>query len=83
MNSLLLAAFSAWIVLGPTWIASAARVQKGEKPGAPRVVGRMVDLGRYRLHIDCTGKGKPTVVLSAGAGAFFADWALVQPKVAV
>lgn len=82
MNSLLLAAFSAWIVLGSGWVASAARVQKGEKPGAPRVIGRMVDLGRYRLHIDCTGKGKPTVVLSAGAGAFSTDWALVQPKVA-
>jgi pimeloyl-ACP methyl ester carboxylesterase len=82
MNSLLIAAFSVLILLSSSWIASAALVQKGEKPGAPRLVGRMVDLGGYRLHINCTGKGRRTVVLSAGAGAFSTDWALVQPKVA-
>ena len=48
----------------------------------PALPGRMVDLGGYRLHLDCTGRGEPTVILSAGAGAFSTDWALVQPKVA-
>jgi pimeloyl-ACP methyl ester carboxylesterase len=41
-----------------------------------------VDLGGYRLHLYCTGQGTPTVVLSAGAGDFATDWALVQPEVA-
>jgi pimeloyl-ACP methyl ester carboxylesterase len=42
----------------------------------------MIDLGGYRLHLYCIGKGEPTVVLSAGGGAFSTDWALVQSKVA-
>jgi pimeloyl-ACP methyl ester carboxylesterase len=49
---------------------------------APKVPGRMVDIGGYRLHIDCTGKGSPVVILEYGLGDSFADWALVQPEVA-
>ena len=44
--------------------------------------GRLIDLGGYKLHLNCTGSGTPTVVLSAGVGDFSTDWALVQPKVA-
>jgi len=43
--------------------------------------GKMVDLGGYRLHLNCTGKSGPTVVLIAGAGDFSFDWGLVQPGV--
>lgn len=42
--------------------------------------GRLVDVGGYRVHIDCTGAGSPAVMI-AGAGFSF-DWALVQPEVA-
>ena len=48
----------------------------------PLPPGRLVDLGGYKLHLNCTGSGSPTVVLSAGAGDFSTDWALVQSKVA-
>ena len=48
---------------------------------APPAPGKLVDLGGYKLHLNCTGNGSPTVVLSAGAGDFSTDWALVQPKV--
>jgi len=44
--------------------------------------GRLIDIGRRKLHLYCTGKGTPTVILMAGGGAFSIDWALVQPKVA-
>jgi len=44
--------------------------------------GQMIDIGGRRLHLYCTGKGSPTVILIAGGGAFSIDWALVQPKVA-
>ncbi|HEY0036832.1 MAG TPA: alpha/beta hydrolase, partial [Longimicrobium sp.] len=37
-----------------------------------------MDVGGYRLHIDCTGRGGPTVVLIAGSGDFSFDWSLVQ-----
>ena len=39
-------------------------------------------MGGYKLHLLCTGKGSPAVVLSAGSGDFSFDWALVQPKIA-
>ena len=28
--------------------------------------GQMVDVGGYRLHINCTGSGSPTVVVESG-----------------
>ena len=43
--------------------------------------GRLIDIGGRKLHFHCTGAGTPTVVLTAGAGAFSVDWALVQPRV--
>ena len=30
--------------------------------------GLMVDVGGYRLHINCSGSGSPTVVIEAGLG---------------
>jgi pimeloyl-ACP methyl ester carboxylesterase len=44
--------------------------------------GSLIDIGGRKLHLYCTGKGGPTVILMAGGGAFSIDWALVQPKVA-
>ncbi|HEX6730065.1 MAG TPA: alpha/beta hydrolase [Pyrinomonadaceae bacterium] len=43
--------------------------------------GKLVDVGGYRLHLNCTGKGGPTVVLIPGSGDFSFDWSLVQPEV--
>jgi pimeloyl-ACP methyl ester carboxylesterase len=43
--------------------------------------GRLVDAGGYRLHLNCTGEGTPTVVLDAGLGGGVLDWSLVQPEV--
>lgn len=45
-------------------------------------VGRMVDVGGYRLHIHSMGSGGPTVVLDAGMGNIGLDWGLVQPEIA-
>lgn len=44
--------------------------------------GQMVDVGGYRLHINCTGEGSPTVVVESGWGDFSAAWGWVQPEVA-
>jgi pimeloyl-ACP methyl ester carboxylesterase len=43
--------------------------------------GKLVDIGGYRLHINCTGNSGPTVILIAGGGDFSFDWSLVQPGV--
>jgi len=44
--------------------------------------GQMVDVGGYRLHLNCTGSGSPTVVIEAGWGDASAGWGWVQPEVA-
>jgi pimeloyl-ACP methyl ester carboxylesterase len=44
--------------------------------------GGLVDGGGYHLHIYCLGKGSPTVILEAGAGAISPAWGLVQAKIA-
>ncbi len=45
--------------------------------------GKLVDVGGYRLHIQCAGAGYPTVVLETGALSMSAAWGWVQPQVAV
>jgi pimeloyl-ACP methyl ester carboxylesterase len=42
--------------------------------------GQLVDVGGFRLHIDCVGTGSPTVVLDAGLGGSSLDWSLVQSE---
>jgi pimeloyl-ACP methyl ester carboxylesterase len=48
---------------------------------SPPPTGRMVDLGGHKLHIDCTGRGIPVVVVETGLGDFSFDWILVQTRV--
>jgi hypothetical protein len=40
----------------------------------PKPLGKLVDLGGHRLHVNCTGKGSPTVVVESGLGDFSFDW---------
>jgi pimeloyl-ACP methyl ester carboxylesterase len=47
---------------------------------APPPLGKLVDVGGYRVHLYCVGSGSPAVVI-LGAGYSF-DWGLVQPQVA-
>src|SRR5690348_10781348 len=52
-------------------IASGADAQAYPRPG------RLVDVGGYRLHIQCVGTasaGSPTVVLESGLGGMSLDW---------
>ena len=44
--------------------------------------GQLVDVGGYKMHIDCTGQGTPTVILESGLGDSFFSWQKVQPKIA-
>lgn len=73
-------------VLPFVWIAIAAagHAQNSAAPPFPPP-GRLVDLGGWRLHLNCSGEAKasrPVVILEAGAGDFSVDWSLVQPRVA-
>jgi pimeloyl-ACP methyl ester carboxylesterase len=46
---------------------------------APSPPGQLVDIGGFRLHLHCVGRGTPTIVLIPGAGDYSFDWALIQP----
>jgi pimeloyl-ACP methyl ester carboxylesterase len=50
-----------------------------DRTSAPPPQGQLVDVGGYRVHLNCTGSGSPTVFV---IGGFSFDWALVQPAVA-
>jgi len=82
MDSKLLPTVGVLIALSMGSFVHLGSAQTRGETEQPPVIGRMIDLGGYRLHLDCSGKGEPTVVLSAGAGGFSTDWALVQSKVA-
>jgi pimeloyl-ACP methyl ester carboxylesterase len=75
-NTAIVVVLAALLAPGTTARAQSTSVAVSAPPG------RLIDLGGYRLHLYCTGQGTPTVVLSAGAGDFATDWALVQPEVA-
>jgi pimeloyl-ACP methyl ester carboxylesterase len=48
----------------------------------PPMLGKLVDLGGHKLHVNCIGKGSSTVVVENGLGDFSFDWSLVQNRVA-
>src|SRR3989442_3746719 len=56
------------------------RASAAEPATRPQPSGKLVDLGGHKLHVNCTGKGSPTVVVENGLGDFSFDWILVQAK---
>jgi pimeloyl-ACP methyl ester carboxylesterase len=58
---------------------SVAKANLAKQHPAP---GQLVDVGGYKLHINCTGEGSPTVILEAGFADYSATWTYVQPEVA-
>ncbi|HKH10753.1 MAG TPA: alpha/beta hydrolase [Rubrobacter sp.] len=73
----LVVALLALAVVGAIYQAIAT--ERAERAYPPP--GEMVDVGGYRLHINCVGQGSPTVVLDAGSGGFSAQWVRVQREV--
>ena len=64
-------------LVAATQVCAQGQLSQGYPPP-----GRLIDVGGRKLHLHCSGKGSPTVILVAGGGAFSIDWALVQPRVA-
>jgi pimeloyl-ACP methyl ester carboxylesterase len=46
------------------------------------MAGRLFDVGGYKMHINCTGEGSPTVILESGLGDTYISWRKVQPEIA-
>lgn len=45
-------------------------------------IGRMIDVGGYKLHIIDKGEGEPVVVIDPGMGCNSLSWGLVYPEIA-
>ena len=63
-------AASGLLVLPLTTAVRATRMAT-QLPHAP---GRLVDIGGQGVHLDCNGRGSPTVVFGNGAGDFSLVW---------
>jgi pimeloyl-ACP methyl ester carboxylesterase len=44
--------------------------------------GKRVDVGGYKMHIDCVGQGSPTVVFDSGLADPYIIWYKEQPEIA-
>jgi pimeloyl-ACP methyl ester carboxylesterase len=76
------ARLTGWIAMAALAVlACPAAIGQPAPPQPIAPIGRLVDAGGHRLHIDCTGEGSPTVVLESGAGDLSLVWALAQPKI--
>jgi pimeloyl-ACP methyl ester carboxylesterase len=62
-------------------VVDAAR-QVDAAPAQTVITSGLVDIGGYKLFIDCQGEGSPTVVMDAGLALTGRSWILVQPKIA-
>ncbi|HEY3615481.1 MAG TPA: alpha/beta hydrolase [Candidatus Sulfotelmatobacter sp.] len=71
---------SCWLVLLATVFSPLISCQVADQT-LPQAPGVLVDLDGRKLHLFCTGNGRPTVILEAGAGSFSTDWALIQTQI--
>jgi len=44
--------------------------------------GNLIDVGGFKMHINCMGEGSPTVILEAMSGGASPYWGWVQPEIA-
>jgi pimeloyl-ACP methyl ester carboxylesterase len=77
----------AWVMAVVSLALPAAAVVTQDQAAPPPFPppGKLVDVGGWRLHLNCTGEARasqPTVILEAGVGDFSVEWSLVQPGVA-
>lgn len=64
------------------WIAGAVTMAAPLDPEAFPPPGEQVVVQGHRLHLYCTGRGTPSVILDSGLGGTVLDWQRVQPHIA-
>jgi pimeloyl-ACP methyl ester carboxylesterase len=73
-----------WSTIAMFGFAAVAVAQVAPDSAPLPAPGRLIDIGGWRLHLNCTGQARssqPIVVLEAGVGDFSVEWSLVQPAV--
>lgn len=68
------------LLVGTGHLYQSTKARGDAKRFRPR--GRAVDVGGYKLNINCAGYGSPTVILEAGLEVSAIGWRLVQPGIA-
>jgi hypothetical protein len=67
-------------------LASAGAIYQGTEYSQDRRMNppprQLIDVGGYRMHLDCVGEGSPTIVLDSGLSDSSLSWYKVQPEVA-
>jgi sorbitol-specific phosphotransferase system component IIA len=65
--------------LGELWMLFAITIGSAgaSSPQPARAPGALIDLGGHRLHVNCIGKGAPTIVVENGFDEFSFDWITV------
>lgn len=66
------------LTLGAAYQYTGSRIDFARHP-AP---GKLIDVGGYRLHLLCMGKGSPTVIFESGIADDSLTWSAVQPEIA-
>ncbi len=56
-------------------------VTQGSQAEAGSMPGKLYDVGGYRLHLNCTGTGSPTVVLLSGLQETSPYWSRIAPQI--
>jgi pimeloyl-ACP methyl ester carboxylesterase len=69
------------VLLGAAGAGYQAASERRDRERFPQV-GRSIDVGGFTLNLDCTGTGRPTVILESGLGIPAIGWEFVQPEVA-
>lgn len=64
------------LVLAITLVAGAKADLKAQYPPP----GAMVEVGGYRLHLNCARNGSPTVIMESGLDDSSLLWALLRPE---
>src|SRR5215470_5395578 len=52
-----------------------------DRRASPRP-GQLIDVGGRKMHLYCTGRGTPVVILDSGLGDSYVAWQRVQPEIA-
>ena len=78
---------AAWAIIGLLLLVAAAAASfqaienRADAHRTPEI-GRLVDVGGFRLKLNCSGEGNPAVILEGGLGDPSVDWRQVQPEIA-
>jgi pimeloyl-ACP methyl ester carboxylesterase len=66
------------LIIGIFYQNIATIIDRGKYPAS----GKFIDLGGYKLYLNCIGEGSPTVILDCGLVGLSSLWTLIQEDLA-